>query len=392
MDKIEYSFPTEELDDLIDKLNKGIVPAVPPEMLAEARLRLKERENELFDGEEPATAEEIRRHNEMMRKKIEEDKHRQTHHSDIKIRKITEKQKEDIRKSVSSSIVRMRVSSYNKTDEELYGDAERKRIVEGLQNVKSIIRNQADYQKAMQLIVEAVNYSFEHDYPGQKKSDVLEMWKNGEIKINIPIPKLFSDYVHEVTDPETKRAIASGEMTMMSKAEMDSEIVKKDYSKSALVEEEYNTITDIEFDRMVEMYNQGYDTPLNVLFKNRGKIYNQFTISTSNIFSDKYGQQENKEPFVFDWLQEDAATKYIEKVRGIDPYDMNLIIGILNEKNDNKLSREFSTRIKNGDTIRISNNEGYVTANQVDYTKVQPKDERTLELEQRIFQAIQGTN
>lgn len=392
MSKIEYSYPVEDLDKVIEKLNKGIIPAVEPAMLEEAKIRLKEMEDELYDGDE-VTAEELRSHTERLKQKLEDERHK-AHKDNIKLIPIKERDKERLMRAVSSSIVRLKVSDYNKTDEDRYGDEKRKKICEKLQGIKSIIRNQQEYMSAMQTIAEAINYSLEHDYPGMKKSDVVELWRKGEIKLNIPVPKLFSDYVHEVTDKETLRAIATGEMKMISKAEMEAEITRKDYSNSKLVEEEYDVISEDEYVAMAEMHRRGYDTPLSILFNNKGKIYNQFTLSTSNMFSDKYGKTEKDKPLAFDWFQEDAATKYIEREKGIDPFDSNLIAQILNEKNGNKLSREFRDNIRRGETIRIApgSNEGFVEINQYNRSHIPEKDERTLELERSIFQAIQDNN
>ena len=117
MDKYEYTFPIEDLDHLIDQLNQGIKPAVPEEMLFEARIRYKELQNELFDGEdEEVSAADIKRHNELLKQKIESDR-RKAHKENIKIAKISEKQKAKLMEAVSTSLVRPTYSNYNKTDE-----------------------------------------------------------------------------------------------------------------------------------------------------------------------------------------------------------------------------------------------------------------------------------
>lgn len=394
MDKYEYAYPVEELDALIDKLNKGMRPAVPDEMLLEAKIRLKEIESELFDDDDGSDAQDLRRQADMLKKKIEEERHK-AHKNDIKVIKVGPKQKAKITQAVSTSLVRAHVSDYNKTDDQLYGDEERKTICEKLSNIKSIIRDQGDYMRAMKAIAEAIEYSLKHDYPGMKKNEVVELWHRGEIKINIPIPKLFSDYVHEITDVETLRAIATGEMTMMSKSELDSEIIKKDYSKSNLIDYDYDVISDDEYNTMVEMHRRGWDTPLSVIFNNRGKIYNQFALSSTNMFSNMYGKTEFKQPEGFDWFQDDAAEKYLEKKRGINPFDSDLISSILNEKNGRKLSREFRDKIRFGANIRVSTatNDGYVDVDPATSRRSIPeKDPRTLELEQSILRAIQDNN
>ena len=163
MAKFEYSYPIEELNALIEKMNKGIKPAVPEEMLLEAKMYYQELQNELFDGEDDIlTEEDIKRHNELVQKRVDEEKHK-AHKDDIKVVKIGEKQRAKLHKAVCKSIVRPAFSDYNKTDEELYGDEERKNLYQRLDKVKSIVRNQYDYRSAIMVIRDVIQYSLDHD-------------------------------------------------------------------------------------------------------------------------------------------------------------------------------------------------------------------------------------
>lgn len=403
MAKFEYSYPIEELNALIEKMNKGIKPAVPEEMLLEAKMYYQELQNELFDGEDDIlTEEDIKRHNELVQKRVDEEKHK-AHREDIKVVKIGEKQRAKLHKAVCKSIVRPTFSDYNKTDEELYGDEERKNLYQRLDKVKSIVRNQYDYRSAIMVIRDVIQYSLDHDYPGIPKDEVYAAYKRGEIKINIPIPKLFSDYVHEVTDKETLKAIANGDLELVSRSQLDEEMVKKDYSNSELVYVPYDTITGQDYVSMAEMHRKGIDTPISPVLNNRSKIYNQFTLPSDNMFSKVFNTNtaknelyKNGYPEPFDWEQDHAAMLFMEKVRGIDPYDPNQIANILNTNNDNSLSQEFRNLIRSGNNIRIASGDGSGMVDDKTYQEAysiqKPKDPKTLQLEQNILRAIQDSN
>lgn len=394
--KYEYTFPVEELDRLIDQMNQGMLPAVPEEMKTEAKIRYKELQEELFDvtDDEIISEEEIKRHKEIMKQKIEEEKHK-AHRDNIKIAKIGEKQKAKLIEAVSTSIVRPYYSDYNKTDEELYGDSEKRDIYQKLGKLKARYMNPYDYKTAMSIIQKAIKYSLDHDYPGQKKSDVYEAWRRGEIKVNIPIPKLFADYVHEITDKDILKGIIDGSVSMVTKKDVDSEMVKIDYSKSKLINIPYEVYTPEETEAMAHAHRRGYDTPMSMVFKNKSRAYNQFTIPSSNIFSNKYTMRNTTtgEPETFDFEQENAAMLYLEKLHGRDPFDVDTLIGAMNANNNNELSLRFRNCIRNGAVMSVAPMSDDVYHGKSELSNFnQPKDPSTLALEQQILRAIQESN
>jgi hypothetical protein len=253
------------------------------------------------------------------------------------------------------------------------------------------------------VIRDVIQYSLDHDYPAIPRDEVYAAYKRGEIKINIPIPKLFSDYVHEVTDKETLKAIANGDLELVSRSQLDEEMVKKDYSNSELVYVPYDTITGQDYVSMAEMHRKGIDTPISPVLNNRSKIYNQFTLPSDNMFSKVFNTNtaknelyQNGYPELFDWELDHAAMLFMEKVRGIDPYDPNQIANILNTNNDNGLSQEFRNLIRSGNNIRIASGDGSGMVDDKTYQEAysiqKPKDPKTLQLEQNILKAIQDSN
>lgn len=394
MDKYEYTFPIEDLDHLIDQLNQGIKPAVPDEMLFEARIRYKELQNELFDGDdEEVSAADIKRHNELLKQKIESDR-RKAHKENIKIAKISEKQKAKLMEAVSTSLVRPTYSNYNKTDEERYGSETRMALYKKYSSLKSVYRNPYDYKTAIGIIQEVIKDSLDNDYPATPREQVYAAYQRGEIKINIQLPKLFSDYVHEIKDKEILKGILTGDVAIMTKSQMDDELVKQDYSKSELVEFEYDAISNDEYREMVSRHRRGEDTPIGLVLKNKGKIYSQFTMPSSNMFSiipDSKRYDSNGIPITFDWMQDDADEKFIDLMTDRDPYDPQNLAALLNKNNNNDLSLEFRNSIISGNCVSSGT---YETSGPMPgYDSIhKQKDDRTLALEQSILQAIQNSN
>lgn len=391
MGKYEYTFPKEDLHKLIEQIGKGIIPAVPEEMKLEAKMLYKEMQEELFEeGEGFITDDDIQKHQEYIQKKVEQEKHK-AHRDNIKVAKISEKQNEKLLRAVSTSIVRPRYSDYNKTDEELYGNEQKKKLYEKLKNLKAVYRNVYDWKTAMQIVKDVIKYSLDHDYPGTPRSEVYAAWRRGEIKVNIPIPKLFSDYVHEIKDKDTLKGIFSGDIVVKNKSEIDNSFVKKDYSKSELVPFEYDVVSAQEFNRYAQLHQRGIDTPYSVIFENMGKVYNQFTLPSSNMFAKTYGQKESNGQIVpFDWLQDDAAEKYINRAENIDVFDPNNLANFLNASNGENLSLDFRNKIIAGS--EVSSTPPKPVDPMTYYDQIIQKDPSTLALERAMLEAIQNSN
>ena len=79
-EQIQYSYPVKELDEIIEQINKGITPMITKDMEIEVKLRINELNRELneeygdTDIDDGLSNEELKFRQEMMRKKIENNK------------------------------------------------------------------------------------------------------------------------------------------------------------------------------------------------------------------------------------------------------------------------------------------------------------------------------
>lgn len=395
--KYEYSYPVEELNELIEKLNKGIIPTVPEDMLDEARLLYQEIQSELFDGDDIMTEEEIKAQQERIKKKVEENKHK-AHKEDIKIKKLSDKQMEKLKEAVETSIVRPYPSDYNLSDEEKYGSEERAALYEKFSKLKRIYRDPNEFRYAFNICQEVIKDSLEHDYPGMSKKEVYQLFKEGKIKVMIPIPRLFSDYVHEIKDVDTKIGIINGDITLMSKSDMEDELEIIDRSDDHEIEEnaDLQIITDDMYDDMLTAHRKGIRTPLDVIFNNRSKVYNQLTVPSSNMFSSIVGKKDDdkkRRPLTFDFLQEDAPQKYFDMVHNIDRFDPNRIANRMNSAYGKALPLEVRNAIVNGAKVYVD--QKYMPDKKdlfKEDTFIQQQDDSVIELEKAILDALDSFN
>ena len=361
MSKYEYSYPTEELDKIIEKLNMGIILSIPDEMMIEARMREQELREELFDDDDDPyfTDEQIEQHKQMMAKKIEENKHK-AHHEDIKVYKISDRERARLAKAVSASLVRPMVSDYVKSDEELYSSETERKLKEKMSRLKARYQNPTDYKNAMNIIREYVDFKVIEENKNHTVDEIYEAFHNGEIKLNIRLPKLFSDFVHEVTDPKILAEIAEGKVTLKTKNELDEEIEIKDYSKSKTLDYQFKPITDEEYRRFEDEYNHGIKNILTPMFNNSKGAYGRFSLPRNNIFAKIYNEGKKPEDTYIqpiNYEDDEQVEAMLNKRRGFNPSDPNNIVNLLNSANDNKLSYECRNRIVRSRSVPIYSTE-----------------------------------
>jgi len=390
----KYMYPVEELDKIIDKINRGISPMMNDQLALEVKLRYKELENELFDTEEDVDDEDVQAHQEMMKKHIEQNKRKATRRSSVVI-KLTEDQMNEIRDNMETSIVRENPNSqYNIPDDELYSSEERRNIYKRLSKLKNCYYNQIDYTNAIKIISEAVEYSLTHDYPWLTKSEAYKQFKEGKIKFTYcNIPKLYINWSTQVTDPDILKGIVSGEVTLKSK---DEKPKRKPRSKESVLYD-YNIIGDSECKRMEALHAQGYDTPISPMIKSKSSMFNRLSVPNSNMFVVGGGKNSNKEeePELFDWTREGAGAEYFRKKHNIQTTSSD-IIDFVNKQNDRMISnviknntREFLHSMK---TIQVTDKGYSYKSNSNDISnslKVNPEAAR---IEAGILQAMRMNN
>ena len=386
----KYVYPVEELDKIIDQMSKGITPMMSDQMQLEVKLRYKELQNELFDGDdEDIDTEDIKRHNEMMKQHLEEQRRKATK-NDVVIIKLSEEQQKQIREDMEVSIVRPNPNSmYNLSDDELYSSEERKVIQQKLSRIKNCYYNQIDYVNAIKILKEAIEYSLANDYPWLSKEEAIKQFNEGKIKFTYcNIPKLYINYQTQITDKDVLKGIVTGEIELVDRDEKPQK--KKVNKDSEEVAYDYNIIGTTDYENMLKMHVKGYDTPISTIIKAKSTIYNRYSLPTNNRFSLN-SNNKNDEPMLFDWTQEDAGRKYFNLKHG-KQYTVNDMIRDVNLDNDKALNNvlhinasEFMRSLKT-----VNNQQtGYSPA--IISTSLQPNPE-AVQIEQNILNAIRMNN
>ena len=386
----KYVYPVEELDKIIDQMSKGITPMMSDQMQLEVKLRYKELQNELFDGDdEDIDTEDIKRHNEMMKQHLEEQRRKATK-NDVVIIKLSEEQQKQIREDMEVSIVRPNPNSmYNLSDDELYSSEERKVIQQKLSRIKNCYYNQIDYVNAIKILKEAIEYSLANDYPWLSKEEAIKQFNEGKIKFTYcNIPKLYINYQTQITDKDVLKGIVTGEIELVDRDEKPQK--KKVNKDSEEVAYDYNIIGSTDYENMLKMHVKGYDTPISTIIKAKSTIYNRYSLPTNNRFSLN-GNNKNDEPMLFDWTQEDAGRKYFNLKHG-KQYTVNDMIRDVNQDNDKALNNVLNINASEFmRSLKTVNNQqtGYSPA--IISTSLQPNPE-AVQIEQNILNAIRMNN
>ena len=386
----KYVYPVEELDKIIDQMSKGITPMMSDQMQLEVKLRYKELQNELFDGDdEDIDTEDIKRHNEMMKQHLEEQRRKATK-NDVVIIKLSEEQQKQIREDMEVSIVRPNPNSmYNLSDDELYSSEERKVIQQKLSRIKNCYYNQIDYVNAIKILKEAIEYSLANDYPWLSKEEAIKQFNEGKIKFTYcNIPKLYINYQTQITDKDVLKGIVTGEIELVDRDEKPQK--KKVNKDSEEVAYDYNVIGSTDYENMLKMHVKGYDTPISTIIKAKSTIYNRYSLPTNNRFSLN-SNNKNDEPMLFDWTQEDAGRKYFNLKHG-KQYTVNDMIRDVNLDNDKALNNVLNINASEFmRSLKTVNNQqtGYSPA--IISTSLQPNPE-AVQIEQNILNAIRMNN
>lgn len=386
----KYVYPVEELDKIIDQMSKGITPMMSDQMQLEVKLRYKELQNELFDGDdEDIDTEDIKRHNEMMKQHLEEQRRKATK-NDVVIIKLSEEQQKQIREDMEVSIVRPNPNSmYNLSDDELYSSEERKVIQQKLSRIKNCYYNQIDYVNAIKILKEAIEYSLANDYPWLSKEEAIKQFNEGKIKFTYcNIPKLYINYQTQITDKDVLKGIVTGEIELVDRDEKPQK--KKVNKDSEEVAYDYNIIGTTDYENMLKMHVKGYDTPISTIIKAKSTIYNRYSLPTNNRFSLN-SNNKNDEPMLFDWTQEDAGRKYFNLKHG-KQYTVNDMIRDVNQDNDKALNNVLNINASEFmRSLKTVNNQqtGYSPA--IISTSLQPNPE-AVQIEQNILNAIRMNN
>lgn len=342
---IKYSIPLDDLDKLVKmKYNEGKSLMIPDALMREVDLRYQEwlHKDDDEDDEDYDENDEfhrmLKKHEEAM-ELIEEQRH-SSHSRNIMILELSAEEKQRLEDDMSGVFVRQDPNStYNLSDEDISDDAERREIYRRLQTVSKVYYTQEDYQNAIEIIREAIEYSLRHDYPWMSFDEALARYKAGKIRYTYaPIPVLYIDYNTQITDPKILAGIVDGSIQLVDQNQVPT---KKKKRKSKPVSMEYSVIGPEEHARYVELHNAGWNTPISTILKACSTIYSRYVMPSSFTALQK---QKEKMPETFDWMQPNAGNIYYEMLHDEKTNKSSEIIQALQAANGKgTLSRVLGT-------------------------------------------------
>ena len=338
--QIKYHYPVDELDKMILEISKGATPMLTNDMRAEIELRKKELAaltEGLTDDEEEEFDAIVQEHDKLM-KKIDEEKRKATK-KEATFRQLPEALRRQLEEDMSVAYVwDDPLSSYNKSDEELYADAAQKDLYQRLSRIRNVYYDPISYRQAILTIREAIEWSLRNDYPWMKYEEALADFNSGHIRYLGNIPKLFMGFgTHQVTDPKILAGIVEGKITIIDKNEDDAQLRKKKKKKhkGPGVHADYDIIGDAEYQRMSKLHSDGYDTPISIVLKARSTIFDRLSMP----FNPDVQPREVKQPQTFDWLHEGAGEEYYKLKHGIPPQSVQGFMQAINEENGGQLNQ-----------------------------------------------------
>lgn len=347
--KYQYSFPTDELDRILEQMQSGIQMMLSDEMQIELDMRYREKFEEIT-GEEYRDDDDSEsninrlKHQKMMREKIAKDRMKAST-KDVIFINISDEKKKEIREQMMTSIVRPNPNDpYNTTDDDLFRDTANKEIMEKLKGIKNCYYNQRDYINALKIIHEAIEFSLgktgHGDYPWLSYPEAVKEYNAGKIKFSwCEIPKLIVNRVSPITDPEILKGVLTGDVVILNRTEDDDEIKKlnkKKMSNYKPINVDYDVTGETEYNQMQAAHKAGYDTPWSTGIKYKNTSYDPTALPFSSIFSSNKIKQNNV-PDLFDWEKDGAGNEYYNLMCGKKP-SANDIAAVLNKDNDNQIN------------------------------------------------------
>ena len=347
--KYQYSFPTDELDRILEQMQSGIQVMLSDEMQIELDMRYREKFEEIT-GEEYRDDDDSEsninrlKHQKMMKEKIAKDRMKAST-KDVIVINISDEKKKEIREQMMTSIVRPNPNDpYNTTDDDLFRDTANKEIMEKLKGIKNCYYNQRDYINALKIIHEAIEFSLgktgHGDYPWLSYPEAVKEYNAGKIKFSwCEIPKLIVNRVSPITDPEILKGVLTGDVVILNRTEDDDEIKKLNKKKMANykpINVDYDVTGETEYNQMQAAHKAGYDTPWSTGIKYKNTSYDPTALPFSSIFSSNKIKQNNV-PDLFDWEKDGAGNEYYNLMCGKKP-SANDIAAVLNKDNNNQIN------------------------------------------------------
>ena len=347
----KYLYPVDVLDDIIKQMDEGIEPMLNDQMIIEIEMRRKEVAKKLGIIDDEDDSDFIKqKHQEIMREHMKQQA-KKAHRDDVMYIEISDEEKQKLREQMSVSYVRKDpTSTYNMSEEEIYSSAEEKLILEKLGKLRRAYYNQQEFQNAINLILAAVEYSLEHDYPWMSKEEAIRAFNEGRIKFTYcQIPQLFLDFRTQVKDPNILQGVVKGDVELVDKNKTDYVINR--YEDSEYISVPYRIISEEEEDYYINAHKHGQFTPISPVIQSNNTIYNRFKPNYWST-SDKDDRKmytglvdKNGNPVAFDWTQDDAHTRY-DMFRKGKRYDIDKLIEDVNKKNGGNINKQISMNMQ----------------------------------------------
>lgn len=402
-DESKYSYSIEELDEILRKMESGVTPLIPADMMKEVELRKKELELWRGEGDDEDCEEflsEVEKHKKLV-SYLNEQKHKATK-KEAYIYTMTPEQLKEIEEDMNTTFVRENPNSpYNRSSFDVEMSEEKREIMTKLAKLRNCYYNQKEYQEAIETIRKAVEISLKTDYPWLSPEQALRKFKNKEIVYSYgPLPKIYLNYITPVTDPETAKKIASGEITLIDK-NTPAGPKKRRRRTGNTVSMPVHRIDKAEVDTERRAFDMGYDSPLAVAFKGSINAYGRFDMPNSGYFQNEkvspYDQEREEALRHFDWTQPNAGEKYYNLVNNVD--ETESVYQFLNKIQKDQ-GIEFNSVVNNNisdflHSLGHSNDEIDFShdTNTYDYVKsvLQP-NQQALAIEEQLLENIRNSN
>lgn len=273
----KYNNPVERLDEFIDKMSRGIMPATVDDVtMKEIELRMKELsiDGDVDDYDEDEIA-ELESDVKKLQERAQDSKRKATRDKVVAIFTLTDEQKKQLREDMETSYVRAEVSSYNTPEDVVNEDKERQVLMKRASRIRRCYYRTDEWKAAMQTILDIVDYD-SRNYPWMTKKEYYSAFWKGTIKLNVIVPVLFIDYHTPIKDPKMLTSIFKGETIVEKQPTIDTSNRVRVKDDSAVYMDAIS-ISKTESDYMQTLAASGYDTPLNLIIKeSRKSVYDRF--------------------------------------------------------------------------------------------------------------------
>lgn len=393
MDEIKFTYPVDQIDKMIQMIDSGQKPFGMTEVLkTEIELRRKQLrqmaavyEDELDDDD--MSLEEI---HQRMTAEIEANRRKATVKMDAPFRKLSDADAQKLLEEMSASVVRSDPdSSYNKTDEELYKDAEAREIMMGLKSIRARYSDPIAWSAAFKRMLKGVEYSLRHDHP-MSYEEAVEAFNAGKLKYTYgPIPQLWIG-PKRVTDTRVLHEILNGNVKVVSRREEEEKFKKVKRKRGNPVNVDYGIIGPQEYAEGVALHNRGIDSSIGVILKSHQSLFDRLSVP----FMFNGGQKKEQDTIpLFDWGQPEAGREYYNLTRDVHVDRVAMIFDALNKTNGGQLNQ---TILQNMRDFELAANHPELASMPMGYSQaiVGPlaPSERAQEIENEILKRIRSCN